>query len=184
MQNVFEAHDRWIRKSNKTSLQKQPPAPIGYDDCIDGFVAKTPQNAWYTSLQKKRLLPGILVLSHLFLRNTPIHVATETEETENPMFKFHHMISVFTVLVFWTLLVFPMQAQEPGWTGKVVKRGYDRQVSNNTPILDRPYRPLHFYGNTVRRMHYKGRAMPRTRDRQTTSRRSSGGYNGSVYAGR
>lgn len=32
------------------------------------------------------------------------------------------------------------------------------------PITERPYRPLHFYGNTVRRLHYRGQALPAPRD--------------------
>ena len=52
------------------------------------------------------------------------------------------------------------QAQEPGWTGKIVKLGVDKEISDATPILLRPYRPLHFYGNTVRRAHYRGSPFP------------------------
>jgi hypothetical protein len=33
----------------------------------------------------------------------------------------------------------------------VIARGADRQVIQNTPIEQRPNRPLHFYGNFVRR---------------------------------
>jgi hypothetical protein len=31
-----------------------------------------------------------------------------------------------------------------------------RQQIEATPIVNRPYRPLHFYGNAVRRAHYRG----------------------------
>ncbi|GAB5406132.1 MAG: hypothetical protein Aurels2KO_43630 [Aureliella sp.] len=55
-------------------------------------------------------------------------------------------------------------AQEPGWTGRVIKVGEDRARSDATPILQRPYRPLHFYGNTVRRRHYRGTALPNPGD--------------------
>ncbi|QDV24471.1 hypothetical protein [Aureliella helgolandensis] len=51
-------------------------------------------------------------------------------------------------------------AGEPAWTNHVLKRGVDRQVTNATDILERPYRPLHFYGNTVRRAHYRGTPRP------------------------
>jgi hypothetical protein len=47
-------------------------------------------------------------------------------------------------------------AQEPGWSNVVIARGEMRQQIEATPILERPYRPLHFYGNTVRRAHYRG----------------------------
>jgi hypothetical protein len=47
-------------------------------------------------------------------------------------------------------------AQEPGWSGVVIARGEMRRQIEATPILERPYRPLHFYGNAVRRAHYRG----------------------------
>ena len=56
------------------------------------------------------------------------------------------------------------RVSEPGWTSKVIKRGTDRTISKNTPIELRPYRPLHFYGNTVRRRHYRGNPLPMPRD--------------------
>lgn len=61
------------------------------------------------------------------------------------------------------------QAAEPGWTNRVIKVGEDRQRSQATPILQRPYRPLHFYGNTVRRRHYRGNAAPAPRDMWQTA---------------
>lgn len=59
-------------------------------------------------------------------------------------------------------------AAEPQWTSQVVKRGEDRAKTNSTDILHRPNRPLHFYGNTVRRAHYRGQARPTIRDVQNT----------------
>lgn len=61
-------------------------------------------------------------------------------------------------------------ANEPGWTPRVIKVGEDREVSDRTPMVDRPYRPLHFYGNTVRRVYYRGRALPNAQDVRTTAR--------------
>lgn len=55
-------------------------------------------------------------------------------------------------------------AQEPTWSGAIIERGEDRARIEATPILDRPYRPLHVYGNTVRREYYRGRAVPLPRD--------------------
>lgn len=55
-------------------------------------------------------------------------------------------------------------ADEPGWQGNVIARGAEREKIQSTPILERPYRPLHFYGNTVRRRHYRGTAAPGPRD--------------------
>jgi len=55
-------------------------------------------------------------------------------------------------------------AAEPSWQRNVIARGPEREKLQNTPILERPYRPLHFYGNTVRRRHYRGSAVPGPRD--------------------
>jgi hypothetical protein len=55
-------------------------------------------------------------------------------------------------------------AQEPGWWGVVIATGEDQARIEATPIIRRPYRPLHVYGNTVRRRYYRGTAVPRPRD--------------------
>ena len=47
-----------------------------------------------------------------------------------------------------------------GFDPRVVTFGAAREQLQNTPITDRPYRPLHVYGNTVRRRHNRG-AAPR-----------------------
>jgi len=52
-------------------------------------------------------------------------------------------------------------SQEPGWIPVVIARGALREQIDATPIEERPYRPLHFYGNTIRRRHYRGTSMPR-----------------------
>lgn len=54
--------------------------------------------------------------------------------------------------------------QEPGWASDIVVNETVRQQVDATPIVDRPYRPLHFYGNTVRRVYYRGTALPAPRD--------------------
>ena len=58
----------------------------------------------------------------------------------------------------------PAAHPEPGWLGVVIARGELREQIEATPILDRPYRPLHIYGNTVRRSYYRTSAVPRPRD--------------------
>ncbi len=57
-------------------------------------------------------------------------------------------------------------AQEPGWYGRVILPESQRKIIEATPIINRPYRPLHFYGNTVRRRYYHGRALPSLRGRR------------------
>lgn len=66
------------------------------------------------------------------------------------------------------LAIMSTHAQEPGWTSGVIKRGNVRTESQNTHILRRPYRPFHFYGNTVRRMHYQNRLFPSTEELRKT----------------
>jgi len=55
-------------------------------------------------------------------------------------------------------------SNEPGWLGVVVARGELKQWIDSTPIVDRPNRPLHFYGNAVRREYYRGSARPQPGD--------------------
>lgn len=69
-----------------------------------------------------------------------------------------------SALVVGLLGSFESMAQEPGWSGPVIARGPQRAAIEATPILERPYRPGHFYGNTVRRRHYRGTALPIPRD--------------------
>ncbi len=61
-------------------------------------------------------------------------------------------------------------AAEPGWSPVIVARGEYRDQIQSTPIEKRPYRPLHVYGNTVRRQHYRGTPLPVPR-RMAPSRR-------------
>ena len=52
------------------------------------------------------------------------------------------------------------EARGPRWSPNVIARGAQRQQIQSTPITQRPNRPLHFYGNTVRRRHYRGIPAP------------------------
>ena len=68
-------------------------------------------------------------------------------------------------LLLTVLFALPLTAKaEECWTGKVIKRGLDKEISDATHILDRPNRTGHFYGNTVRRIHYRGQVLARPRD--------------------
>jgi hypothetical protein len=61
-------------------------------------------------------------------------------------------------------------AAEPGWVGQVVKPRSQRDEIRQTPMIYRPYRPLHFYGNTVRRVYYHGRVLPAPSDLEASAR--------------
>lgn len=70
------------------------------------------------------------------------------------------------IILAATLAMFaaPAMAQEPGWWGVVIAPDSVRPQIESTPIIYRPYRPLHFYGNTIRRRHYRGTVVPAPRD--------------------
>ncbi|WP_164100759.1 hypothetical protein [Candidatus Laterigemmans baculatus] len=44
-------------------------------------------------------------------------------------------------------------AAEPRWVPVIIARGEYREHLQSLPIEQRPNRPLHFYGNAVRRQH-------------------------------
>jgi len=73
-------------------------------------------------------------------------------------------IRVASALILALTLLSSAGAREPGWSGKVILRGAEEKQRQSTPILCRPYRPFHIYGNTVRRIHYRGTALPQPRD--------------------
>lgn len=60
----------------------------------------------------------------------------------------------------------PRAASEPHWEGHVLLFGEAREIKDATPILERPYRPLHFYGNMQRRHFYRDTVIPSQQDRK------------------
>ena len=72
--------------------------------------------------------------------------------------------SVVIFVLSLTIFVQSTTAQEPGWYPYVIARGNDRTVIEKTPIVERQYRPFHFYGNAVRRSHFRGNPLPMPRD--------------------
>ena len=75
--------------------------------------------------------------------------------------------TIYAAIVLSTLVVVFSPASSvaadngTGWLGVVVARGDLKQEIESTPILERPNRPFHFYGNTVRRRYYRGTTAPR-----------------------
>ncbi len=57
-----------------------------------------------------------------------------------------------------------VQGQEPSWYPRVIAPPEMRPAIQATPVELRPYRPLHFWGNTVRRTYYRGSPMPLPKD--------------------
>ena len=80
-------------------------------------------------------------------------------------------IAVFAPLLLAMVLLpqAAISAAEPTWYPYVVARGPDRIAIQNTPMHQRPYRPMHFYGNAVRRS-YQRNATPQ---RNVSSQRSA-----------
>jgi hypothetical protein len=70
------------------------------------------------------------------------------------------LVLSFFVVVACSLIVSPASAGEPGWSPVIIATGDYRKEIESLPIEQRPYRPLHFYGNTVRRIHYRGTPLP------------------------
>jgi hypothetical protein len=64
-------------------------------------------------------------------------------------------------------------AAEPGWSPVVIATGAYREYLHSLPIEQRPYRPLHFYGNTIRWLHH--RVIPCLSSRQVLPRVGSCG---------
>ncbi len=75
-----------------------------------------------------------------------------------------------TVLTLMTLTSTSVATPpEPGWATQIVPTGQQRVMVKSTPIEMRPYRPLHVYGNTVRRRYYRGTPLPAPRDLRSTA---------------
>ena len=71
-------------------------------------------------------------------------------------------VAIATVCILLTTST--ARSQEPPWTGPVIARGLDRAAIKSIDMLQRPYRPFHFYGNTLRRAYYRGQALPTPSD--------------------
>jgi hypothetical protein len=72
------------------------------------------------------------------------------------------------LLLTLTVLGLPIEAALPvadaaqsGFDPRIIAVGEARDQIKSKPIEQRPNRPLHVYGNTVRRRHSRGNAAPR-----------------------
>jgi hypothetical protein len=62
----------------------------------------------------------------------------------------------FVAVVIAAVLPPPVEASGTGFDPRVIAFGETRDQIKSTPITQRPNRPLHVYGNTVRRRHHRG----------------------------
>lgn len=67
-------------------------------------------------------------------------------------------VTILSLLGMYQLGATP--AAEPGWSPVIIATGEYGEKIRSTPIQERPYRPFHVYGNTVRRMHHRGTPLP------------------------
>ena len=74
------------------------------------------------------------------------------------------------LLIFLLAPISEAAVAEPTWARTIIPTGQERAIVKSTPIEMRPYRPLHVYGNTVRRRHYHGTAIPLPRQVTGNSR--------------
>jgi hypothetical protein len=72
---------------------------------------------------------------------------------------------IITALGVAAFLPAGADAAGTGFDPRVIVVGEARDQLKAKPIEDRPYRPLHVYGNTVRRRQSRGTAQPQ-RSRQ------------------
>jgi hypothetical protein len=86
----------------------------------------------------------------------------ETNEEVGTMLRIR--MAIFSLVAVAVLGSSAVAASQTGWMGVIVARGELKEEIKSTPILERPNRPLHFYGNTVRREYYRGKAQPARRD--------------------
>jgi len=63
---------------------------------------------------------------------------------------------IATVTTVALVPITPVDAANARIEPQIIARGENREQVQNTPILERPNRPLHVYGNTVRRRHHRG----------------------------
>ena len=71
------------------------------------------------------------------------------------------MRTLVLLTVFSTSLSgIPAVAADTGFDPRIIVFGEERERIQNTPIEQRPNRPLHFYGNSVRRRNTRSVSRP------------------------
>jgi hypothetical protein len=68
-------------------------------------------------------------------------------------------VSIFSLPLEAALPV--VEAAQTGFDPRIIALGEARDEIKSKPIEQRPYRPLHVYGNTVRRRHTRAHSSPR-----------------------
>lgn len=71
-------------------------------------------------------------------------------EPDHTICSHHRVPAVWLVLIGLALIAVAPVSAEENWSPVIVPRGEYRETLQAIPIPDRPGRPLHVYGNTVR----------------------------------
>jgi hypothetical protein len=64
-------------------------------------------------------------------------------------------MGIFFLTLIFVLSDMPAMAASTRASYPIIATGKQREQIKATPITKRPYRPLHFYGNSVRRAHHR-----------------------------
>ena len=72
------------------------------------------------------------------------------------MSRLRYVLSAFVVAGTFAGISSVEAAPPTGWDSTIILRGKERAVVKSMPIEKRPMRPLHVYGNTIRRIEYRG----------------------------
>lgn len=73
-------------------------------------------------------------------------------------------LSLIVFIAFWVSSEKTSFGREPDWQREILARGRQAERIRSQEIIHRPYRPFHFYGNTIRRLHYRGSGRPTAND--------------------
>lgn len=67
-------------------------------------------------------------------------------------------LAAFVMFTLTLVAVQSAESAQPRWSPNIIVTGQAREQLRSLPIEQRPNRPLHLYGNTVRRMHHRSTA--------------------------
>jgi hypothetical protein len=99
-------------------------------------------------------------------RQIPTEIKNMQTHLQLPTRRLTTLLIPALLIGFGLGLTDPATAQDPGWSPVIIPTGAYRDQIKSMPIEQRPYRPLHFYGNSVRRSYYRGTPNTQFAERQ------------------
>ena len=89
-----------------------------------------------------------------------------------PLHRFCFLLCLFVPIVSGIGISASTAAERPVWSPVIIAKGEYKAYIKSLPIEERPNRPFHFYGNTIRRINYlKSSLGPTTRALSSRVRR-------------